>query len=444
MDDAKKIKILELIDTYYPTVDGAISVAKHYCEELSKRSECKLAAPKAAKKDNYVDNETFEVIRCSASAAPEGYRSAYPEQDSKFIKRIKEEKFDIYHAHSPFAMGHYAVKAAKKADIPVVVTLHTQYHQDFERVLGENNLLVDFMINYILQVYRNADSVWTVSNRSCQILRDYGYGGKIEVIRNGTDFKYPDNADQLIERVNAAHNLYEQENVFLFVGRMAWYKNIKIILDALKLVKEQGKDFKMIFVGGGFDYNEVVDYAKENGLEEYCIFTGSISDRQLLQGYYLRADLLLFPSTFDMAPVTAVEAAAHNLASVMVGGSCSAEQIIDGENGFLTEENAESFGKMIAYLMDNPALMKKAGDNAGKTLYRSWEMVAEEVHQKYQDIIKEHKRNKELLERLKSFKIAKIKAEKEEKKAREKQKTATKKAAAKAKKQTPKQKKKKA
>ncbi len=430
MSKSKKIKILELIDTYYPTVDGAISVSKHYATELNKIAECKLAAPAPAKKDKYVDNESFEVIRCSSTAAPEGYRSAFPDQDGKFIKKIKEENFDIMHAHSPFALGRFALKAAKKADVPVVATLHTQYHQDFERVLG-NNALVDFMIDYILKVYQNADSVWTVSNRSCQILRDYGYSGKIEVVRNGTDYKYPDNADELIERVNKKHDLDGQKNVFLFVGRMAWYKNIRIILDALKILRKEKDDFKMIFVGGGFDYDEVVDYAHANGLSDKCIFTGSVGDRAELQAYYLRADLLLFPSTFDMAPVTAVEAAAHNLSAVMVEGSCSAEQVIDNENGFLAQENAKSFAQRISELMDEPDLIKQAGINAGKTLYRSWEMVAEEVYQKYQEVIKEYKRKKQLFERVKSFRIAKVKAERLEKKTVAKEKADQKKAVAK-------------
>ena len=415
-----KIKILELIDTYYPTVDGAINVTKHYCEQLNKIAVCSLAVPKAAAKDKYVDAESFKVFRCSSTSAPEGYRNAFPDQDAKFIKAIREENFDIYHAHSPFALGRFALKAAKKADAPVVATLHTQYHQDFERVLNNNRPLVEFMINYILKVYQNADSVWTVSNRSKEVLRSYGYSGKIEVIRNGTDFKYPDNADDLVERVNAIHNLDGQENVFLFVGRMAWYKNLKIIVDSLDIVKKAGKNFKMLFVGGGFDYDEVVSYVLEKGLENQCVFTGSVSDRDLLQGYYLRADLLLFPSTFDMAPVTAVEAAAHNLPSLMVEGSCSAEQIEDGVNGFLAKENAESFGAKLKEILDTPEKIKEVGDTAGKTLYRSWEMVAEEVHQKYLEVIKEYKRNKELLERLKAFVKAKKKAEAEEKKAAQK------------------------
>jgi len=244
----------------------------------------------------------------------------------------------------------------------------------------------------LMKVFNKADSVWTVSNKSCEILRDYGYKGKIEVVRNGTDLKYPANPDELIQKINDAHGLSGQKNVFLFVGRMAWYKNLKIIIDALEIVKNQNKDFKMLFVGGGFDFDEVKKYVEDKGLSPYCIFTGAVKDKTLLQGYYLRADALLFPSTFDMAPVTAVEAAAHNLPAVMTRGSCSAELVVDGENGFLAEENAESFARALLSIVDSPELLERVGNNAGKTLYRSWEMVAKEVHEKYLQIIEEKKK----------------------------------------------------
>lgn len=397
-----KIKILELIDTFYPTVDGAINVTKHYCEELNKVADCKLAVPRAAKRDKYEDKESFEVIRCASVPAPEKYRSAFPDQDGKFVKKIKGEKFDILHTHSPFTLGRFAIRQARRQNIPVVATLHTQYHQDFERLL-KSKPLVDFMINYIIKVFQNADSVWTVSERSCKILRDYGYYGKVEVIRNGTDYKYPDNPDELIEKVNSIHDLYGKKNVFLFVGRMAWYKNLKIILDALKIVKDKNPDFKMVFVGGGFDYEDVKSYAEESGLKDHCIFTGSVADKALIQGYYLRADLLLFPSTFDMAPVTGVEAAAHNLAAIMVKDSCSAELVQDGVNGFLADESAESFAAKILELMDKPDLVKAVGEQAGKTLYRSWDMVAKEVYQKYIEIIENKQKEIQILEELKKY-----------------------------------------
>ena len=41
--------------------------------------------------------------------------------------------------------------------------------------------LTKFMVRYIMKVYNKADSVWTVNNASCQILRDYGYKGKMRL-----------------------------------------------------------------------------------------------------------------------------------------------------------------------------------------------------------------------------------------------------------------------
>ncbi|MBQ3115857.1 MAG: glycosyltransferase [Clostridia bacterium] len=387
----KNIKILEFIDSFYPSVDGAINVVKFYCEELSKVSTCKLATSKASKKQKYKDQESFDVLRCKSVSAPQKYRYPFPAFDRKFVKKIREEKFDIMHTHSPFTLGRMALRIAKKQNIPVVATLHTQYHQDFKRYV-KFNFITRLMCRYLAQVYKRADSVWTVSNKSCQTLRDYGYKGKIEVIRNGTDMVYPENAPELIQKINDMHALHDQKIVFLFVGRMAWYKNLKIILDALKMVKDGGKDFKMLFVGGGFDFEEVKAYAKDVDVADKCIFTGSVGDKQLLQGYYLRADALLFPSTFDMAPVTAVEAAAHNLPAVMTEGSCSAELVEDNVNGFLAKENAQSFADKLFSIIDKPDLLKEVGINAGKTLYRSWEMVAREVYQKYQEIIEEKKK----------------------------------------------------
>ncbi len=385
------IKICQTIDTFFPSVDGAIGVAKHYGHELNKIAECKVAVPKASKKSKYVDKESFEVIRCSSLSAPEGYRAGMPKFDCKFKKRMKAENFDIIHTHSPFTMGRFAVKLAKKNSIPLVATLHTQYHQDFERVFHNFKPLVNIAIKFIVKVFNRADSVWTVSEKSCKFLRDYGYKGKIEVVRNGTDFSYPTNAEELIERVNNAHDLKGQENVFLFVGRMAWYKNLKLLIDGLKIAKDAGKNFKMVFVGGGFDFEDVKKYVQKVGLSDDFIFVGPVKDRELLQGYYLRSDLMLFPSTFDMATVTKEEAAAHKKAALLIRGSCSAELIEDNVNGFLCEETAESFGEKVIELCDKPELVKQAGEHAGTSLYRNWEMVAKDVLERYKAIIEQKK-----------------------------------------------------
>ena len=384
------IKICQLLDSYYPCIDGPINVVKNYSKNLNKITDCVLAVPKAKKNQNYVDNEEFKVLRCKSTGAPEGYRLGHPRIDRKFKKQIEEENFDIFHAHSPFAMGRFAIKRAKKKGVPCVATIHTQYHLDFLRVLKGSKFLTKFMIRYIMKVYNKADSVWTVNNASCQVLRDYGYKGKIEVVRNGTDLKYPNNATELKEKVNNLHNLHGQKNVFIYVGRVAMYKNLGLMADALSVLNQEGQDFKVLIVGDGFDLDKFKAQVEKLGLTDKFVFVGKVSDRELLQGYYLRSDLFLFPSTFDTSSLVPIEAAAHNLATLLIEGSYTAENIIDGENGFLAKENAKDYAERIKEIISQEGLLKQVGLNAGKTVYRSWEMVSQEVYQKYKEIIEEY------------------------------------------------------
>ena len=48
---------------------------------------------------------------------------------------------------------------------------------------------------------------------------------------------------------------------------MMWYKGLKIILDAMLQLQEQGKDFRMVFIGGGGNLDEVRTYAEKLALE---------------------------------------------------------------------------------------------------------------------------------------------------------------------------------
>lgn len=388
----EKLKIAEILDAYYPCIDGPINVVTNYSKNLDRKADCKLLVPAAAKKQHYKDNQPFEVVRCSSTAAPEGYRLGHPGADGKFKKRVKAEKFDILHTHSPFSMGMFAIRQGRKQKIPVVATLHTKYYDDFSRVLHGFTPLCKFMLHRIMRVYNAADSVWTVNNASCQVLRDYGYKGDIVVVRNGTDLKYPENAEELVARVNALHGLEGQKNVFIFVGRIAMYKNLQLMADALKLLKDKGEDFRMLVIGSGFDEKKFAGIVKESGLTENFIFTGSVRDRQLLQGYYLRSDLFLFPSTFDTSSLVPIEAAAHKLPTLLIKGCCTAENITDGVNGFLAEETPQAYAERIEEIISDPELLRRVGEEAHRSVYRTWENVADEVLDNYRKVIEDYKK----------------------------------------------------
>ncbi len=386
----KKIHVTQTMDSYYPNIDGPTNVMTYYSKNINARDDatCNVIVPKAKKSLKYVDNQPFDVIRCnSLYATKDGYRMGIPFSDPEFKKRLKEEELDIMHAHSPFAMGHWTIREARRRGIPSVATSHTKFKEDFLRTFHGFKPIVWFMMKYIMYTFNRADSVWTVNDASCQILRDYGYKGDITVVRNGTDLKYPQNAEELIDRVNKAHNLEGQKNIFIFVGRIAFYKNLRLMAEALKILKKENDDFKLLIIGDGFDTEKFKVIISDLGLSDNVIFVGRISDRELLQGYYLRSDLFLFPSTYDTSSLVPIEAAAHKLPVLLIKDSCTAESITDDVNGFLAEETPEAFAERIKEIISDPEKMRKVGEEAHVSVYRTWEMVAEEAFEKYKEVI---------------------------------------------------------
>ena len=54
--------------------------------------------------------------------------------------------------------------------------------------------------------------------------------------------------------------------MLLFVGRMMWYKNLRLMLDALRIYKESGHSFRMFMIGKGTDMRAAEKYAAKIGL----------------------------------------------------------------------------------------------------------------------------------------------------------------------------------
>lgn len=129
-------------------------------------------------------------------------------------------------------------------------------------------------------------------------------------MENGTDFAFGKADPLAVAALRQKYGIRDDDFVFLFVGRMRWYKNLKLILDSLKIAREKGLPFRALFVGSGYDAQAIRDYADECGLRDCTVFTGPIYDREQLRAYYSLADLFLFPSTYDTSGIVVKEAAA--------------------------------------------------------------------------------------------------------------------------------------
>ena len=187
--------------------------------------------------------------------------------------------------------------------------------------------------------------------------------------------------------IKRKHNIPDDVPVFIYCGRMIWYKNIRIILDACAKLKNDGKQFRLIMLGFGADFMAIKHYAKKLGLNDYIVWTGKLLDKNEILGYYGISDLLLFPSVFDTNGLVVREAAACATPSLLVRGSCAAEGIDDCETGFLCMESAHSVAATIEKIIANPDLMKRVGKRAQSDIYISWEDSVSRAFDRYHTVI---------------------------------------------------------
>jgi hypothetical protein len=86
------------------------------------------------------------------------------------------------------------------------------------------------------------------------------------------------------------------------------------------------------------------------------------------------------------------EAAACSLPTVLIRGSCAAEDTTDGENVFWIEENAQSMAEMLRALGTRFDVMRRVGEGAASQLYISWEQAIARAWARYEIVIERYRR----------------------------------------------------
>lgn len=387
------LKVCLINDSFPPLIDGVANTVMNYAKVINeKHGKAIVAAPFHPKEKD--SDFSYKVIRFPSINTERiiDYRAGYP-FSYETLDKIKAENINIIHTHCPFASTVLARTLREPLNCPIIFTYHTKFDVDIERTVGKG-YLKDKIIKGIIRNIEACDEVWVVSEGAGENLKSLGYKGDYIVMPNGVDIPKGKVSKEEIEKYTGEYSLPENVPVFLFVGRMAWYKGLDIILEGLAKLKETGEDFRMVFVGGGLDFDEVKKYSEELGLSEKCIFTGPINNRNAIRAFYSRADLFLFPSVYDTNGLVVREAAACGLASVLIKKSCAAEGILDCETGFTIENSAESLVEKLVFLCKNRELMKKVGENAAEKIYISWEDSVANAVKRYEKVLENYRAGK--------------------------------------------------
>ena len=383
-----KMKVCLLNDSFPPAIDGVVNVVLNYGAHLVRDHGAKVAVGTPEYPDAHYDQYPYAVIpypSVDTTAIMSGYRAGNP-FSSKALEALTEFGPDIIHSHCPVASTILGRLLREQTEAPVVFTYHTKFDIDIHRAV-KLPVAAEETIRAMVANIEACDEVWVVSRGAGENLKSLGYNGEYRVMNNGVDFARGRVAQGDVDRVTAGYDLPAGVPVLLFVGRMMTYKGLPLILDALKLLKDAGQDFRMVFIGKGPDKALMEQKARGLGLAEKCIFVGPVYDRDALRAWNTRADLFLFPSTFDTNGLVVREAAACGLGCVLIQGSCAAEGITDGRNGFLIEESPVAMAALLKEVCRDLPKLHEVGQHAMDEIYLSWGSAVDAAFDRYGAIL---------------------------------------------------------
>lgn len=242
-------------------------------------------------------------------------------------RAIEAFKPDIVHCATEFIIGRMGQIAAHRARIPVV----TSYHTDFSRYAEAYGarFLRPPVSRYLTRFHRRALRTYTPSLAAADDLRRLGVH-HVEVWGRAVDTVNfaPSRADARLRR-----RLVGPDDVcFVHVGRLAPEKDVRVLLDAIRIARAEpgGERLHLVIAGGGPEERALRAMAPEG-----VNFLGILDRTTHLPRLYASADAFVFASTTETLGLVVLEAMASGLPVIAPAAGGVADHLRDGENGLV-------------------------------------------------------------------------------------------------------------
>lgn len=291
-----------------------------------------------------------------------------------YKKMIKNKKYDLVHSFFGFPTGWFCYRSRNK--IPYIISLRGS------DVPGKN---LRFAFEYKLlgivfkAIWKNAHTLIANSEGLKQRALRFYPQVKIDVIPNGVD----------IEKFHPLpENRVKKSDVIrlITVGRLSITKRVDILIDTVKILVEQGKNVKLLIVGGGSLKNSLEKLAAQKNLADFIEFRGIVGSEQMPQ-FYQNSDLYISATMQEGMSNAMLEAMASGLPIITT--PCEGIDELIKENGVIVkDETANGIAKAISELVMNTEKLKSMSDAARKHSENfTWKSISQAYLKLYQKIL---------------------------------------------------------
>ena len=184
-------------------------------------------------------------------------------------------------------------------------------------------LYVNLMESFIPKFYRGSSFIAISDSTKNDLVRRGIDAGRISVIPCGVDTDFYSPGEPAPE-----------PGRFLYVGRLKKYKGVQLILAALAILREEGRDYTLTVLGSGDYESELKKLSKRVNLDDLVTFEGFVSQERKL--YWLRkAWTAVFSSEKEGWGLTVIEANACGTPVIASDSDGLRDSVRNGETGLL-------------------------------------------------------------------------------------------------------------
>jgi glycosyltransferase involved in cell wall biosynthesis len=337
------MRIALFTDTYLPEVNGAAKTLGRWADFLEAQGiPCKVFAPTAEQRALPDQNAVERFFSVPFLLYPE-CKFALP-NPVNIKKSLRDFEPTLIHVATPFNLGLYGSRYARKRGIPLVAS----YHTHFDQYLSYYKLqwMEPMLSKYMSWFHRDCRKVYVPSQSTMDHLCARGIP-EMEIWGRGieTDRYQPE-----VDRDAVLHSYGFDPGKFtvLYVGRLALEKSIDVLFKAFRSVPEQvRRTMQLVIAGDGPLYKEL----SESIVPGEPIRMLGLVHGQCLSELYAAADVFLFPSATETFGNVVLESLASGTPVIGAAAGGVRDILIHGVTGWLCPPgNAAAFAEALVTL----------------------------------------------------------------------------------------------
>lgn len=326
------LRIALVTETFPPEINGVAMTMGRLVKGLLQRGHAvQIVRPRQGRTDTPRQDEGLDEVLVTGFPIPfySDLRLGLPSAN-RLIKLWQQNRPDVVHVATEGPLGWSAVAAARKLQLPVTSSFHTNFH-NYSQHYGLG--LLKAPVEAYLRIMHNRTMVTLVPTQAmAEVLQDSNFRN-VRILSRGVSIEQftPERRASVLRESWGAN---DTDIVLLHVGRLAKEKNVGVVLNAFSAIQSRLPTAKLVFVGDG--------PLREN-LQDACpqaIFAG-VKTGEELATYYASGDLFLFPSLTETFGNVVPEALASGLAVLSYAYAAAAKLITHDHNGVLVPLDAE-------------------------------------------------------------------------------------------------------